>query len=175
MSLGAPPIPGCWSNFRSRCKTGLKPLPLKCTGTTSLPWQEQVLGEKPCVITGKEPPLRLQVPLHSELVEYLIEVRCCSGMHEVSDVTECVTRKGEEHNRKMWHKLLKVGVENRRRGGGGGTSRTAQNSIRLENRWEPQWGINLEARGYILAGMLHARQCWRGLIQALRACVVLVC
>ena len=74
-------------------------------------------GGKPCVTTRKTPPLRLQMVSQYVLGVQWIEIKWCSRGYEVSYETECVTRIGEEHNRRMsWHKIVKQGADNRRKG-----------------------------------------------------------
>ena len=85
------------------------------------------LEEKPCVITGKEPPPRTHVTSDDVLRISVGRENGSSGVHVVvakdSDVTERMIHTGEEQTK--WNETRNFrdrGAENRRkeRGGGGG-------------------------------------------------------
>ena len=101
------------------------------------------LEEKPCVITGNEPPPRTHVISDDVLGEQWVEKNECSGVHVVvakeSDVTERMIHTGgeqkqgnETRNFRDWG--LRIG-ENR--GGGGGGKLDSTSSRRLDK--DPRW------------------------------------
>ena len=100
--LGARLKTGCQSNLRPRGTTGTEPLtPDLVDGNSLLALTAATpLEEKPCAVTGNEPPPRTHVISDDVFGQQLVEKNGCSGVHVVvakeSDVNERMIHTGGE-------------------------------------------------------------------------------
>ena len=131
------------------------------------------LEEKPCAVTGNEPPPRTHVISDDGLGQQWVEKNGCSGVHVVvakeSDVTERMIHiGGEQIQGNETRNVRDRGPRISKNRVGGWASWTAQALFawtRTHDEPRKSW-----PGGYIAAGLLR----WR-VIRSLRACAVLDC